>query len=74
MKLELSSLKQNKDRFNKFLIDRRTERADKQKEEVLQKKWSLFQTKLSDLGVGGKYDEKYDDEGVPSNAPIDYQF
>ena len=45
---------------------------DKQKEEVLQKKWSLFQTKLHDLGVGGKYDEKYDDEGVPTNAPIDY--
>ena len=26
------------------------------------------------MGVGGKYDEKYDDEGVPTNAPIDYEF
>jgi hypothetical protein len=33
---------------------------DKQKEETLQKKWTLFQTKLQDLGVGGKYDEKLD--------------
>ena len=56
MKLELDSHHQNKDRFNKFLIDRRTDRMDKQKEEVLQRKWSLFQTKLSDLGVGGKYE------------------
>jgi len=55
MKLELSSYKQNKEKFNKFLIDRRTERTDKQKEEALQKKWSLFQTKLQDLGAGGKY-------------------
>ena len=55
MKLELDSYKSNKDRFNKFLIDRRTDRMDKQKEEALQKKWSLFQTKLHDLGAGGKY-------------------
>ena len=47
---------------------------NQQKQEALQKKWSLFQTKLHDLGVGGKYDEKFDEEGVPTNAPIDYQF
>lgn len=29
MKLELSSYKQNKDRFNKFLVDRRAERTDR---------------------------------------------
>jgi hypothetical protein len=34
----------------------------------------MFQTKLHDLGVGGKYDEKVDEEGVPVNAPIDYEF
>jgi len=40
----------------------------------LHKKWTLFQTKLKDLGVSGKYDEKLDEEGIPSNAPIDYEF
>lgn len=74
MKLELESYKSNKNRFNKYLMDRRTDRADRQKEEVVQKKWTLFQTKLHDLGVGGKYDEKLDEEGVPTNAPIDYEF
>ena len=48
--------KSNKDKFNKFLIDRRAERMDKEKEEALNKKWTMFQTKLHDLGVGGKYD------------------
>jgi hypothetical protein len=56
MKLELESFKDNKDLYNKFLVDRRTERMDKQKEEVLHKKWSLYQTKLQDLGAGGKYE------------------
>lgn len=56
MKLELESYKSNKNRFNKYLIDRRTDRVDREKEEVVQKKWTLFQTKLHDLGVGGKYE------------------
>ena len=55
VKLEFESSKDNKDKYNKFLIERRSERMDKQKEEVLQKKWSLYQTKLHDLGAGGKY-------------------
>jgi len=41
---------------------------------LVSKKWNLYQTKLQDLGVGGKYDEKLDDEGIPTNAPIDYEF
>lgn len=45
---------------------------DKQKDQTLQKKWSLYQTKLHDLGAGGKYEEKVDEEGVPTNSPIDY--
>jgi hypothetical protein len=74
MKVELEGHRDNKDKFNKFLVNQRTDRLDKQRDEILQKKWSLYQTKLSDLGSGGKYDEKLDDEGIPSNPPIDYEF
>lgn len=70
----MESLKGNKGLYNKFLVERRSDRLDKQKEDVLHKKWSLYQSKLHDLGVGGKYDEKLDEEGIPSNSPIDYEF
>lgn len=55
-RLQLENFRDNKDKYNKFLIERRTERVDKEKNQVLQKKWSLYQTKLSDLGVAGKYE------------------
>ena len=29
---------------------------------------------MQDLGAGGKYEEKLDDEGIPTNGPIDYEF
>ena len=74
MKLQFDLNRDNKQKFNKFLTDRRIERVNLQKEEAVQRKWSLYQTKLQDLGAGGKYEEKLDEEGVPTNAPIDYQF
>lgn len=54
MKVELSTLTMNKDRFNQYLVDRRTERAESQKQEHVQKKWTLYQSKLKDLGIASK--------------------
>ncbi len=39
----------------------------------MQKKWSLYQTKLKDLGPG-RLEERFDEEGNPINPPIDYEF
>lgn len=73
-KMELSTLMQNRDKFNTYLKEKRTDRLNSQKDEVLQKRWSLYQTKLKDLGPSGRLQEKYDEEGNPINPPIDYEF
>ena len=74
MKVEVNNLTMNKQLYNQFLIDRRTERSESQKQEHVQKKWSLYQSKLKDLGIASKLQEKLDDEGLPANPPIDYEF
>jgi hypothetical protein len=50
----------NKDKYNQYLIDRRTERADSLKQEQVQKKWSLYQTKLKDMGIHSKLEDRLD--------------
>ena len=74
MKLQLNTLTLNKDRFNQYLVDRRTERAESQKQENVQKKWTLYQSKLKDLGIASKLQDRLDDEGLSANPPIDYEF
>ena len=62
----------NKEKFNQYLIDRRNERDQKTKDMEVQKRWSLYQSKLKDLGISSKMEERIDDEGLPETAPVDY--
>lgn len=47
---------------------------DRQKDDAVQKRWSLYQTKLKDLGPAGRLEERYDEQGNSINPPIDYEF
>jgi hypothetical protein len=38
----------------------------------VQKKWTLYQSKLKDLGIASKLEDRLDDEGLSANPPIDY--
>ena len=44
----------NKNKFNQYLIDRRAVRIDKEKESEVQKRWSMYQSKLKDMGIASK--------------------
>ena len=74
MKVEFDNNTANKGKFNQYLIDRRTIRIEKQKNNEVQKRWSMYQSKLKDMGIASKLQERIDDEGLPENAPVDYEF
>lgn len=74
MQVELLTLTQNRQKYNQYLTNCRSDRFEQEKEEKVQKKWSLYQSKLKDMGIASKVEEKLDDEGLPENPPIDYEF
>lgn len=65
MKMEYANLTSNKDKFNQYLVERRIERGEKEKDQEVQKRWSLYQSKLKDLGISSKLEDRIDDEGLP---------
>ncbi len=52
--MELSNLMENRDKFNTYLKEKRSDRLNLQKDDAVQKRWSLYQTKLKDLGPAGR--------------------
>lgn len=52
---------ENREKFNIYLKERRSDRMDRQKDDAVQKRWSLYQTKLKDLGPAGRLEERYDE-------------
>ena len=47
--MKLTSIFDNKDKYNKYLNERRTDRMDKVKDSLVHKKWLMFEDKFKNL-------------------------